>query len=568
MIYRSEHPKPQFMRSAWENLNGEWDFEFDFSNSGRERRMFSSEAEFSKKINVPFCPESKLSGIGYRDFISSCWYRRSIFIGEDKKQGRIFLHFGAVDYKATVYINGNLVGSHLGGYSSFVFEITDFVSIGENDLVVHAEDDTRSNKIPSGKQCYRYESIGCFYTRTTGIWQTVWLEFTPKNYVKSIEYLTDISARTVTVRAELVGDGCLFAEAFYEGKPMGSASVEASGQSAVLTLTLDELYLWEVGKGRLYDILLSFGEDRVESYFGVRSIGFDGFRFMLNGKSVFQRLVLDQGFYPDGVYTAPSDEELLGDVKRSMACGFNGARLHEKVFEERFLYHCDKMGYMVWGEYGSWGLDITEASSVAHFLPEWLEILKRDFNHPAIVGWCPFNETWDQDGRRQCDDVLKLAYLATKAYDKTRPCIDTSGNYHVMTDVFDLHDYDASGAAIRSRYDKLLSEHTLVDKFSDRQKYDGKLPVFISEYGGIGFMLDNNGWGYGNIPKTEEEFLARLKDVTDAILDNKALFGFCYTQLTDVEQECNGLYTYSRVPKFDLDKISAIFGRIAEIEKN
>jgi hypothetical protein len=277
--------------------------------------------------------------------------------------------------------------------------------------------------------------------------------------------------------------------------------------------------------------------------------------------------VLDQGFYPDGIYTAPSDSELSGDIDRSMACGFNGARLHEKVFEERFLYHCDKKGYIVWGEYASWGLDISDASAVARFLPEWLEILKRDFNHPSIIGWCPFNETWDVGGRRQCDDVLKLAYLTTKAFDQTRPCIDTSGNYHVMTDVFDLHDYDASGDAIRERYAELKDKGVLVDKFADRQVYDGKLPVFISEYGGIGFMLDNNGWGYGNIPTEKEEFMARLKDVTDAMLDNEALCGFCYTQLTDVEQECNGLYTYSRVPKFDTDELSGIFGRAAAIEK-
>ncbi len=567
MIYRSEHPKPQFKRSSWENLNGEWDFEFDFGNSGAEKGMFLADTEFSKKINVPFCPESKLSGIGYTDFLTSVWYKRKINIGRNKKEGRIFLHFGAVDYKATVYINGKAVGSHVGGYSSFCFEITDYVEIGENTLTVHAEDDTRSSLIPSGKQSEAFGSHGCFYTRTTGIWQTVWLEFTPKNYIKSLKYLTDISSKTITVQAELVGNGRLVAEAFFDGRPMGSASAEANCGNAMLTLTLDELHLWEVGKGGLYDIVFTFGDDRVESYFGMRSVGFDGFKFMLNGKSVFQRLVLDQGFYPDGIYTAPSDEELEADIDRSMNCGFNGARLHEKVFEERFLYHCDKKGYIVWGEYASWGLDITDASAVARMLPEWLEILKRDFNHPAIIGWCPFNETWDFQGKRQCDDVLKTVYLATKAFDQTRPCIDTSGNYHVMTDVFDLHDYDSSGSAIRERYAELKEKGILVDKFDDRQQYDGKKPVFISEYGGIGFMLDNNGWGYGNIPTTKEEFMARLKDVTDAILDNEALCGFCYTQLTDVEQECNGLYTYSRQSKFDTDEIASIIGRDAAIEK-
>ncbi len=567
MIYRQEHPKPQFERANWQNLNGLWDFEFDFGNSGAERGMHCENAEFAKKINVPFCPESKLSGIGYTDFMTSVWYRRSFSVDEEKKGMRTVLHFGAVDYLATVYINGVCVGSHKGGYSSFSFDITEFVRIGENTVTVNAFDDTRSPDIPSGKQSDRFDSYACSYTRTTGIWQTVWLEFTPKTYIKGLKYLTDISSKTLNVQAELCGKGTFTAEAFFEGKPMGKACIESNGGSAILSLVLDELHLWEVGKGDLYDLYLTYGDDRVKSYFGMRSVGFDGFKFLLNGKSVFQRLVLDQGFFPDGVYTAPSDKELEADIDRSMAMGFNGARLHEKVFEERFLYHCDKKGYIVWGEYGNWGLDITDAGAVRHILPEWLEILARDFNHPSIIGWCPFNETWDAFGTRQCDDVLRLVYLATKAFDATRPCIDTSGNYHVITDVFDLHDYDSSGSAIRARYAKLPTEGVFEDKFADRQHYDGKKPVFISEYGGIGFRLEENGWGYGNIPQTKEEFIARLKDVTEAILDNPALFGFCYTQLTDVEQECNGLYTYSRVPKFDPSEIAPIFKGKSAIEE-
>lgn len=205
----------------------------------------------------------------------------------------------------------------------------------------------------------------------------------------------------------------------------------------MLTLALSEKHLWEIGEGRLYDLILTFGDDSVKSYFGLRSVGFDGHRFLLNGKSVFQRLVLDQGFYPDGIYTAPSDGELAADVERAAAMGFNGARLHEKVFEERFLYHCDRMGYMVWGEYPNWGLDHTYADSIYSVLPEWLDEVERDFNHPSIIGWCPFNETWDIDGRRQCDEMIASVYRATKAADPTRPCIDTSGSVHVMTDVYE-----------------------------------------------------------------------------------------------------------------------------------
>lgn len=567
MVYRQEHPKPQFERENWQNLNGLWDFEFDFGKSGIARGMNSEDAEFTKKINVPFCPESKLSGICYTDFIPAVWYRRTFNITKEQKSERVVIHFGAVDYFASVYVNGVPAGNHKGGYSSFCFDITELCREGENTLTVYAEDDTRSNKIPSGKQSAQYNSFGCFYTRTTGIWQTVWLEFTPKTYIKKLKYITDVNAATLTVEAELSGAATLEVKADFEGKPAGESSVASNGGYAVLTLKLNELQLWEIGKGNLYGLTLTYGEDKVKSYFGMRDVRFEGYKFMLNGRSVFQRLVLDQGFNPDGIYTAPSDKELEADVERSIAMGFNGARLHEKVFEERFLYYCDKKGYIVWGEYPNWGLDISYPESVHNFLPEWLEILERDRNHPAIIGWCPFNETWDENGRRQCDDVLRLAYLTTKAADPTRPCIDTSGNYHVLTDVFDVHDYDSSGDAIRARYANLPQNGTFEDKFGDRQKYDGKLPIFISEYGGIGWMLDASGWGYGNIPKSKKDFLKRLKDVTDAILDNECICGFCYTQLTDVEQECNGLYTYDRVAKFEASEIAPILQGKAAIEK-
>lgn len=564
-MYRSEHPRPLMERQYWLNLNGEWDFEFDFSRSALARGMQLENAVFTKKINVPFCPESELSGIGYTDFIPACIYRRSFDITAEQLKRRIALNFGAVDYKASVFINGVLAGVHEGGYSSFCFDITSLCREGSNTLTVYCEDDTRSNKIPSGKQSQAFASSGCFYTRTTGIWQTVWLEFTPKNYIKSVKYYTDIHARTLTIQANVVGEGIFSAIAEYEGNEVARNSICAFSGCAVLTLKIEDIRLWEVGNGRLYDLYMSFGRDEVLSYFGMRDIHFDGPKFMLNGECVFQRLVLDQGFYPQGIYTAPSDAELEGDILRSMAMGFNGARLHEKVFEERFLYHCDRLGYIVWGEYASWGLDISYPDAIHSFLPEWLEILERDFNHPAIVGWCPFNETWDENGRRQDDRILSLVYKTTKAIDPTRPCIDTSGNYHVMTDVFDVHDYDSSGDAIRERY-KDIPQGRIVDKFSDRQTYRGE-PIFISEYGGIGFMLDRKGWGYGNIPETKEAFLERLKDVTDAILDNPDIFGFCYTQLTDVEQECNGLYTYDRTPKFDPEEIAAIISRKSAIEK-
>ena len=567
MIYRTEYPKPQFMRENWLNLNGEWQFEIDNGNSGAERKLFEASQEFSQKINVPFCPESKLSGVENVDFMNSVWYKREFEITKKQLEGRVVLHFGAVDYKTTVYINGNKCGSHKGGYVSFSFDITDYAVLGKNTVTVHAEDDTRSRMIPSGKQSEKYSSWGCYYTRTTGIWQTVWLEFLPEAHIKSVKYVTDINNATININAVLCGSGTFIAAAFYDGVSMGKAQTVSGGGNVNITINLDEKHLWEVGNGRLYDLVLTFGEDRVQSYFGLRDIRLDGKKFLINGKSVFQRLVLDQGFYPDGIYTAPSDQELCADIKRSQALGFNGARLHEKVFEERFLYHCDKLGYIVWGEYPNWGLDHSYADSIYAILPEWLEEIERDFNHPSIIGWCPLNETWDQNGRKQYDEMLALVYKATKAVDSTRPCIDTSGNYHVVTDIYDLHDYEQNPEIFASHYEPLGNSNVFdfFSAFKDRQRYDGKMPFFVSEYGGIGWSV-NEGWSYGNAPKSAEEFIERFKGLTGALLDNENMFGFCYTQLTDVEQEQNGLYTYDRKPKFDTEIFKNILSRKAAVE--
>ncbi len=567
MIYRTEHPKPQFKREGYINLNGLWEFEQDYSASGEERKLYEKAAAFTKQINVPFCQESVLSGIGETDFINSVWYRRTLTLTSDQLENRIILHFGAVDYIATVYINGVKCGSHKGGYVSFSFDISDYVNEGENIITVHAEDDTRSRLIPSGKQSHLYASHGCFYTRTTGIWQTVWVELVPKTHIEKVKYFTDPENGVLNIHASLAGAAQFCAEAFWEGKSVGKVEASFSGGFASVSMPLAEKHLWQVGKGGLYELVLTYGEDRVESYFGLRSVKLDGYKFLINGKSVFQRLVLDQGFYPDGIYTAPSDSELEADIDRSVAMGFNGARLHEKIFEERFLYHCDRKGYIVWGEFPNWGLDVSYEDSVYSIIPEWLEEIERDFNHPAIVGWCPLNETWDSFGRKQYDEVLRAVYLATKAADNTRPCIDTSGNFHVVTDIFDVHDYEQDPAKFAETYKNLCVDGTFYDRFHERQKYQVGMPMFVSEYGGIRWTDEESGWGYGEAPKTREEFIERLKGLTDVLLSNKRMFGYCYTQLTDVEQEQNGLYTYDRKPKFDPSVIHDIMAAPAAIEE-
>ena len=577
-IPRPEHPKPQFERENWLNLNGKWQFEIDNGRSGEARGLANADAVLKDEILVRLCPESELSGIGNKDFMYGVWYKRSVTLTKEQLNGRVVLHFGAVDYKAKVFVNGKKVGEHKGGYISFCFDITDFVTIGENVITLFAEDDTRDFSIPSGKQSNHYDSHGCYYTRTTGIWQTVWLEFTPKSYIKSVKFYPDYKKGEVTVFADLIGEGNFTANVSYEGKAMAEFCEPYAEGKIKFTITLDEIHLWEIGCGRLYDVAFTFGEDAVKSYFGLRNVELKGQKFLLNGKSVFQRTVLDQGFYPDGIYTAPTDEALKNDILLSLACGFNGARPHEKIFEERYFYHADKLGYLTWGEYPDWLLNANVPENIYSILPEWLEEIERDFNHPSIIGWCPRNEVWSRaygnsgyaEPYRQS---IALLYDVTKAVDPTRPCIDTSGGFHAKTDIYDVHDYAQDPQIFNDRYGKITDGIMTEHPFNKNQiPYSGG-PVFLSEYGGIAWFdrCDEandrqKAWGYGNGPKTEEEFIKRFTLLTEALMKNPGLMGLCYTQLTDVEQEKNGLYTYDRKSKFDPEIFKKVLSQKAAIE--
>ncbi|MFE6073830.1 glycoside hydrolase family 2 protein [Paenibacillus sp. NPDC057886] len=573
---RPEYPRPQWVRNHWINLNGTWQFEMDHGKSGKERGYEQSEHPLSGTITVPFCPESKLSAVAYTDFMAAVWYKREFSIPDTWVNGRILLHFGAVDYEAEIWVNGKAVGKHRGGYSPFHLDITSHVSSGTNIVTVYAEDDVRSGLQPRGKQSERFHSHGCDYTRTTGIWQTVWLEQVPEVYLSDMKVAADPDNACVHLEVKICGNaagGELAATACFDGKDVGSATAVVHGPAVKLTVPLSEIHLWEPGNAKLYDLELKLHgqnqtSDTVASYFGLRTVRLDGMAFRINEKSVFQRLVLDQGFYPDGIYTAPSDEDLRKDIEISMELGFNGARLHEKMFEPRFLYWADQLGYLVWGEHANWGQDITTTESLARFLPEWMEGMERDFNHPSLIGWCPFNETWDRNGTRQDNDVLRIVYEMTKRMDPTRPVIDTSGNFHVVTDIFDLHDYDQNPETFRARYEPMKSGGEVFNTFPERQTYEGQ-PYFISEYGGIWWnpdQQDENAWGYGDRPQSEEAFIARYEGLTNVLLDHPKMFGFCYTQLYDVEQEVNGLYTYDRRPKFDPETIRRINSRKAAIE--
>ena len=573
MIPRNEHPNPNFKRENYEILNGEWEFEFDFGNSGVNREMFKNDSVFSKKITVPFCVESELSGIGYKDFIPAVWYRRKINITKEQLENRVFIIFGAVDFHAKLYVNEVEAGEHFGGYTTFRIELTKYLKEGENTLTLYVEDDTRSFMQARGKQSEEFYSHGCDYTRTTGIWQTVYLEFVKNDYIKNFKVYPNIENATLTITADLVGKGDFKATAFWDGKAVGVAESKVLGQTVTVTLNLTEKHLWEVGKGGLYSLTLNFSDDEVTSYFGLREVDLSDGVCKINGKPVFQRLILDQGFYPDGIYTAPTKEALKNDILLSMKVGFNGARLHQKIFEPLFLHYCDELGYIVWGEHGNWGLNWTKFESLRYFLLEIEEEIERDFNHPSIIGWCPYNETWEIDRAFQDADVLRIVYRTVKALDKTRPCIDTSGNYHVETDIFDVHDYEQDYKIFKENYDKLFKENELYDRFPDKQHWNGE-PVFMSEYGGIRVVLQDvnaentkEAWGYGNAARSLEEFYERYDGLTTALIDNPKMLGFCYTQLTDVEQELNGIYYYDRTEKFDAQRLYKINTKVAAIEK-
>lgn len=574
-IPRPEYPRPQMVRNKWINLNGQWEFEIDHGNSGKERKFYEK-SNLSGFITVPFCPESKLSGIENKDFMASVWYRKEIVIPGEWKKDRVLLHFGAVDYETAVWINGAPAGIHKGGYSSFTFDITKLLTPGANVVTVNAQDDLRSWNQPRGKQSSEYYSHGCDYTRTTGIWQTVWLECVPQSYISSLKYIPDPDNACVHIEGAFIGDTSgytLDVKATFESNDVGSSKALITGKRANLTVTLTGTHLWGPGEPNLYDLEITLckgGEciDTVTSYFGLRSVTLSDNAILINKKPVFQRLILDQGFFPDGIYTAPTDEDLKKDIELSMGLGFNGARMHEKIFEQRYIYWADKLGYIIWGEHANWGLKINTATGLENFLPEWLEALNRDYNSPAIVGWCPFNETWDNNGQ-QDDEVLRIVYNVTKALDKTRPVIDTSGNYHVVTDIFDIHDYEQDPAIFAQKFEPMKTGGEVYVNYTDRQKYEGQ-PYFVSEYGGIWWNPDQKdvkSWGYGNRPASEEEFLTRYEGLTKALLENPRICAFCYTQLTDVEQEVNGLYTYERKAKFDPEVIKKINTTIAAIEK-
>lgn len=595
-IPRAEYPRPQFERNAWINLNGEWTYSFDFGGSGLERE-WSKSTGFDQKITVPFCPESKLSGVEYKDFINHMWYHRTISIPQDWANKQILLNFGAVYYKSEIYIDGVFAARHFGGTSSFQVDITPYVKAGQtHNLVVYVESDVRSTHQPSGKQNLQFASYACNYTRTTGIWQTVWMEAVHPEGLQSVQMIPDIDQQQLIIRPRFYKElgGKLEVTLKDNGKVVSKETVAANSLSTII-LPVKKMKTWSPENPFLYDVELRVIDkagnvvDEVKSYAGMRKVHIEGKKIYLNNQPYYQRLVLDQGFYPDGIWTAPSDEALKKDIQLSMEAGFNGARLHQKVFEERFYYWADKLGYLTWGEASSWGMDCNDIETARNFITEWTEIVERDRNHPSILIWTPTNEEFWPD-RVQYPRLMQDLYKLTKAIDPTRPFHGTSGGSHIATDIWTVHNYEQDPVKLK---ELLYNDGKLMEapkweiqlmpknigfnglKYTDQYtfpQYKHDMPYLIDEFGGIKWnpsqqmeSAQNTSWGYGEPPHSLEEFYARLEGLVNTVLSlSDHVWGYCYTQLTDVEQEQNGIYYYDRSPKFDMKRIHAIFSKNPE----
>lgn len=598
-IPRPEYPRPQFERETWINLNGTWDYVFDLVGSGIERG-YEAATSFEGKITVPFCPESQLSGIGYTDFIPYMWYHRVLDIPLAWQNKDILLNFGAVYNEAEIYIDGQFVGRHFGGSTSFSVDLTPYVQPGStHHLVVYVSSDVRSVLQGAGKQSLCYASKDCNYTRTTGIWQTVWMEAVDPAGLMSVHTVTDIDQQQLVIypRFRHESENRLQIEVYDGSKIVSKADVAASN-SSVAVLPIRNVKLWSPESPFLYDIhyrvIDSHGEviDEVRSYVGMRKIHIEDNKIYLNNKPYYQRLVLDQGFYLDGIWTAPTDEALKRDIELGKQAGFNGARLHQKAFEERYHYWADKLGYLTWGEMACWGMDLNNPVAGRNFLSEWRDLIIRDRNHPSIVIWTPLNEQFWPD-RYHYPRLVADVYDLTKQLDPTRPVNDVSGAVHVKTDLWTIHCYEQDPDLLRVKiYDRQRDEfykhqywpqvpmyNTGCNQLPDKVRYefpeyDGQKPFIVDEFGGIKWSSDQSqqvgndntmSWGYGNAPQTMAEFYARLKGQVDAVLvHGDKVGGYCYTQLTDVEQEQNGIYNYDRTPKFNMQLIREIFNRTPE----
>lgn len=588
-IPRPEHPRPDFMRDSFFNLNGQWEFAFDDQEIGLQQRWYKPEHHFDNKIIVPFCYQCAASGIGPTDEIHPVmWYRRKFRLPEEMRNRSVLLRFGAVDYEATVFINGRSAGNHKGGYTPFALDVTAFLENGENDVCVRVVDRPDPTQ-PRGKQNWNRGVFECWYTPVSGIWQTVYLEAVSDLHIDYVHVTPDVDRRLAMVEVMLnkQPEKKVLINLSVSMNDRAVRDVCASTKDRCITIpvdvttcwTSDPVALWTPTTPNLYDLKIrvlcdDLEKDRVDTYFGMRKIELHNGQVYLNDNRVFQRLILDQGYWPDTLLTPPSDEAIREDLEWTLKLGYNGARKHQKIEDPRYYYWADKMGVLLWGEVPS-PYKYTD-ETVENLTSTTLEFIRRDYNHPSIIAWVPLNESWGvrniaNDSRQQ--NTATMLYYLTKAADNTRLCSTNDGWEQVKTDICALHDYGNSYQLLKHNF----SSREKVEKngCAERRCYvtgyepTGNEAFLVTEYGGIAFSniglqekIDGTEtWGYHGKVNDDEEFFARFQDETRAIMELSYIQGFCYTQLTDVMQEVNGLLTPDRKPKVD-------FSRMAEINRS
>lgn len=568
-------PVPHRVRESWLDLCGEWEFGYD--------------EDFGRTITVPYPPESELSGIAEPGFHPVVWYRRTVELTRAAGQC-VVLHFGAVDYRATVWVNGQLVAEHAGGHTPFSADITAALADGPEQLItVRAEDQPTDVGQPRGKQDWQPEPHGIFYRRTTGIWQPVWIEQPPLTHVTDLCWSADPAAGTVTLDLRLnrepePGTELAIRISHQQTELAGQVVAVPSSESRIV-LRLPALdhtqdgrrLLWSPENPALLDAVLELREpgaepDRIGSYLGIRTTEVADGTFLLNGHPYFLRLVLEQGFWPQSHLAAPDAAALRREVELIKELGFNGARIHQKVEDPRFLYWCDKLGLLVWGELAN--AFVFTPRTVERTVTEWLEVVRRDRTHPCVVTWVPLNESWgvpDIARSAQQQHYATALYHLTKALDPTRPVISNDGWEHTESDIWGVHDYTPYGDSIRDRYGSPEElDRTLRGSGPGRRKVllgdpvrRGQ-PVMITEFGGLSYAPEAGEKWFGYSTASDaDDLLRRFADLIGAIAETRELAGFCYTQLTDTLQETNGLLDEHRRPKLDPQKVREIVAQPA-----
>lgn len=569
---RPEHPRPILTRPQWLNLNGAWSFQTDPDQIG-QAQGWPNGLPSPDVIIVPFAPGTQASCAACPQDCQAVWYERTI-ADLPWSSAETLLHIGAADHTTTIWINGHQVAHHRGGYSPITTNIAPFLRATPNRIVIRVSD-TTSWQQPRGKQAgdTRWPID---YDPIIGIWQTVWLEPVPAVRVSQVHYRFDLAEQRLTVITQLSQHSDVDIEIELQqpnGQPLYVRG-SAKGRSAVsLSLSISNPRLWHPEDPHLYPVRIRLIEDEtetdcVESYTGLRSLSVADDKILLNGEPVYLRGVLDQGYFPEGWYTATTDSALKQDVELTLALGFNLARKHQKFEDPRYLYWADRLGLMVWSEMPS-GRIFSEAL-VTDLTQEWTALVRRDQAHPCIVGWVPFNESWGlwhQSERREQRHFADAIYHLTKALDPTRPVVTNDGWEYSTGDYWTLHLYDSTSAALQSRLASLTQNpaQSIHDGPNPRSGAlagadPRHLPLLLTECGGIGLVTNPDigaadAFFYGDMPQDASAFLARTAELLNAINDTSKLRGFVWTQLTDVQQEINGLLDFHRNPKVPLQAL-------------